>query len=82
MEEDVDQITELQRINTILYTQIASLQREIQVLRERITAAQIGITLLNRILEEHDRCLYNVRVANENLRRANEQLITLYNTRN
>ena len=24
MEEDVDQITELQRINTILYTQIAT----------------------------------------------------------
>ena len=54
MEEDVDQITALQRINTILYTQIASLQREIQVLRERITAAQIGIALLNRTLEDHD----------------------------
>ena len=81
MEEDVDQIRQLQRLNAILYAHIASLQREMQVLRDRITADQIGIALLNRTLEEHDRSLYNVRVANENLRHANHQLILLYNTR-
>ena len=54
MEEDVDQIAQLQAINNALYATIAALRQEIAVLRERITAAQIGIMLLNQTLEEHD----------------------------
>ena len=75
MEEDVDQTAQLQTINNRLYALIARLRQEIEVLRERITAAQIGIFLLNQTLEEHDRRLYNVRVAYHNLHVAHETLL-------
>jgi hypothetical protein len=45
------------------------------VLRERITAAQIGIMLLNQTLEEHDRALYNVRLSYRILHLAHEELL-------
>jgi hypothetical protein len=45
------------------------------VLRDRITAAQIGIMLLNRTLDEHDRMLYNVRLSYRVLHLAHEELL-------
>ena len=48
MEEDADQIVQLQALNERLYALIARLGQEIDVLRERVTAAQIGIMLLNQ----------------------------------
>ena len=75
MEEDVDQIAQLQTINDRLYALIARLRQEIELLRERITAAQIGIMLLNQTLEEHDRALYNVRVSYRILHLAHEHLL-------
>ena len=75
MEEDADQIVQLQAINNTLYALIAKLRQEIVVLRDRITAAQIGIMLLNQTLEQHDRTLYNVRVAYHNLHLAHEHLL-------
>jgi cell division protein FtsB len=75
MEEDVDQIAQLQARNNALYATIAALRQEIAVLRERITAAQIGIMLLNQTLEEHDRALYNVRLSYRILQLAHEHLL-------
>ena len=75
MEEDVDQIVQLQALSEYLYALIARLRQDIEVLRERITAAPIGIFLLNQTLEEHDLRLYNVRVAYHNLHLAHEHLL-------
>ena len=73
MEEDADQIVQLQALSGYLYALIARLRQEIEVLRERVTAAQISIMLLNRTLEEHDRMLYNVRVSYRVLHLAHEE---------
>ena len=75
MEEDMDQIAQLQNLAHNLYATIAALRQEIAVLRERITAAQIGIMLLNQTLEEHDRALYNVRLSYRILHIAHEELL-------
>jgi hypothetical protein len=74
MEEDVDQIVQLQNKNKQLYEEIARL-------RQQTLAANTGIALLNRMLEEHDRAMYNLRVDYDRLWHAHYQLITLYNTR-
>jgi peptidoglycan hydrolase CwlO-like protein len=81
MEEDADQIVQLQNRNKQLYEEIARLQQEKETLRQQIIAANTGIALLNRILEEHDRAMYNLRVDYNRLWHAHYQLITLYNTR-
>jgi peptidoglycan hydrolase CwlO-like protein len=81
MEEDADQIVQLQNRNKQLYEEIARLQQEKETLRQQIVAANTGIDLLNRILEEHDRAMYNLRVDYNRLWHAHYQLITLYNTR-
>jgi hypothetical protein len=75
MEEDADQIVQLQALNERLYALIARLRQEIDVLKERVTAAQIGIMLLNQTLEEHDRMLYNVRLSYRDLHLAHEELL-------
>ena len=75
MEEDADQIVQLQALNERLYALIARLRREIDLLKERVTAAQIGIMLLNQTLEEHDRMLYNVRLSYRDLHLAHEELL-------
>jgi len=75
MEEDADQIVQLQALNERLYALIARLRQEIDVLKERVTAAQIGIMLLNQTLEEHDRMLYNVRLSYRVLHLAHEELL-------
>ena len=75
MEEDADQIVQLLVLNESLYALIARLRQEIEVLRERVTAAQIGIMLLNRTLEQNDRMLYNVRVSYRVLHLAHEELL-------
>ena len=74
MEEDADQIVQLQALNERLYALIARLRQEIDILKERVTAAQIGIMLLNRTLDEHDRMLYNVRLSYRVLHLAHEEL--------
>ena len=81
MEEDADQIVQLQNRNTQLYEEIARLQQEKETLRQQIVAANTGIDLLKRILEEHDRAMYNLRVDYDRLWQAHYQLITLYNAR-
>ena len=75
MEEDADQIVQLRALNERLYALIARLRQEIDVLKERVTAAQIGIMLLNRTLDEHDRMLYNVRLSYRVLHLAHEELL-------
>jgi hypothetical protein len=75
MEEDADQIVQLRALNERLYALIARLRQEIDVLKERVTAAQIGIMLLNQTLEEHDRMLYNVRLSYRDLHLAHEELL-------
>jgi len=75
MEEDADQIVQLRALNERLYALIARLRQEIDVLKERVTAAQIGIMLLNQTLEEHDRMLYNVRLSYRVLHLAHEELL-------
>lgn len=75
MEEDADQIVQLQALNERLYALIARLRQEIDLLKERVTAAQIGIMLLNQTLEEHDRMLYNVRLSYRDLHLAHEELL-------
>jgi len=75
MEEERDQIVQLQNLNHNLYILIARLRQEIELLRERVTAAQIGIMLLNQTLEEHDRMLYNVRLSYRDLHLAHEELL-------
>ena len=75
MEEDADQIVQLQALNERLYALIARLRQEIDLLKERVTAAQIGIMLLNQTLEEHDRMLYNVRLSYRVLHLAHEELL-------
>ena len=75
MEEDADQIVQLQALNERLYALIARLRQEIDVLKKRVTAAQIGIMLLNQTLEEHDRMLYNVRLSYRVLHLAHEELL-------
>ena len=81
MEEDVDQIVQLQNKNKQLYEDIARLQQENETLRQQIIAANTGIFLLNRTLQEHDRAMYNIRVDYDRLWHAHYQLITLYNAR-
>jgi hypothetical protein len=75
MEEDADQIVQLQALNERLYALIARLRQERDLLKERVTAAQIGIMLLNQTLEEHDRMLYNVRLSYRVLHLAHEELL-------
>ena len=75
MEEDADQIVQLRALNERLYALIARLRQEIDLLKERVTAAQIGIMLLNQTLEEHDRMLYNVRLSYRDLHLAHEELL-------